>query len=217
MSKLSLIFFLFLVSSVKSQNYVIEWNTYVCGSEILEVESNTQAINDSLNVAPNPFVKRTSIFYSFSQNDTVSLTIYNVIGQTVISLLTNSIMPTGAYQDSLIMDSFSDGIYFVRLQLGVRKSLARKIIKTPSAGIEEVSYDSKIKIYPNPASTNLHIETKQTELANSEIQITNCSGQLIFTAPYSKSIDISKLSQGFYTLKITTPESKCYNSKFIKE
>src|SRR5258706_10804885 len=49
--------------------HFLEWHTYVCGEGISEEE--TQTISDSLNVSPNPFSKRTSVYYSFSQNDTV--------------------------------------------------------------------------------------------------------------------------------------------------
>lgn len=85
---------------------------------------------DSLNVAPNPFQKRTCAFYSFSQNDTVSLLIYDNIGQNILSIKTDIILTSGYYQDSIIMDTYPNGIYFTHLKLGKRKTIVEKIIKT---------------------------------------------------------------------------------------
>ena len=177
----------------------------------------SQAPPDNLSITPNPFQKRTNASFSFSQTDTVSLTIYNIIGQPIISLLTNSIMPSGYYQDSIIMDSYSDGIYIVFLQLGNRKQINKKIIKSATAGVNELSFKNEIKIYPNPASNELYISSEQNEFQNSEIEITNTLGQVVFKLPFAKEIDVSKLANGFYNLKIASPSKQIYYSKFIKE
>lgn len=105
------------------------WTTYVCG-DVIEENESAQIANDSLNVTPNPFQKRTCAFYSFSQNDTVSLTIYNYIGQNILSIKTDVVLISGFYQDSIIMDAYLDGIYFAHLKLGKRKTIVKKIIKT---------------------------------------------------------------------------------------
>jgi hypothetical protein len=85
---------------------------------------------DSLRVTPSTFQKRTCAFYSFSQNDTVSLTVYNTLAQIILNPKSNNVMASGYYQDSLIMDAFPNGMYFVVLKLGHRKTINKKIIKT---------------------------------------------------------------------------------------
>ena len=62
-----------------------------------------QTIMDSLSINPNPFQNRTSLTFSFINNDTVSINIYDVIGNIIYSPITNSVMPSGIYQDSLIL------------------------------------------------------------------------------------------------------------------
>jgi hypothetical protein len=89
-----------------------------------------QTTVDSLNITPSLFQKRTCAFYSFSQNDTVSLTVYNTLAQIMLNPKSNNVMASGYYQDSLIMDAFPNGMYFVVLKLGHRKTINKKIIKT---------------------------------------------------------------------------------------
>jgi hypothetical protein len=172
---------------------------------------------DSLNVTPNPFQKRTCAFYSFQNNDTISLTIYNTIGQIILSPKTNSLMPSGFYQDSLIMDAFPDGIYFAVLKIGKVNTINKKIIKSATAGISQIVLSFDLTIFPNPASNTLWIATEQSNFINSEIIICNYLGQPILKLPFSNSVDVSSLSQGYYFLKFITENGKEYNSKFIKQ
>ena len=81
-------------------------------------------------------------------------------------------------------------------------------------GIREYNLRN-IKIYPNPSSTSLHIESDQF-FENSEIEIINSLGQLILKLPYANSIDVAQLSTGFYSLKIVSQNKETYNYKFIK-
>jgi len=85
------------------------------------------------------------------------------------------------------------------------------------AGIDELSKSISLKVYPNPTLNTLHIETQQNEFENSEIEITNSIGKCVLKTLYSETIDISKLSQGFYNLKIIAQNRLIYYSKFIKE
>ncbi|MBI2722805.1 MAG: T9SS type A sorting domain-containing protein [Bacteroidetes bacterium] len=86
-------------------------------------------------------------------------------------------------------------------------------IGIPEIGLQQ----NEITIYPNPIGNVLNISDKQNQLEKSTIEISNTLGQLIFKTNYLKSIDVSKLSQGVYAIKITTSGSKMYNSKLIKE
>jgi len=173
-------------------------------------------IADSLQVTPNPFNKRTKAFYSFNQNDTVSLTVLNVVGQTVISVLTNSVMASGNYQDSIIMDAFADGMYFVNLKLGTRKNVNKKVIKSSTAGINEIMLDNKkLLIYPNPCSQTLSISLEDSK--GYEINIFDYTMKLVLNSPYSKSLNIFDLESGVYLIEIITTDNHKYHTKFIKE
>lgn len=172
---------------------------------------------DSLNVTPNPFQKRTCAFYSFQNNDSISLTVYNTIGQIILSPKTNSLMSSGFYQDSLIMDAFPDGVYFAVLKIGKVNTINKKIIKSAMAGIAQITLSFSLVIFPNPVANTLWIATEQADFTNSEIEITNYIGQPILKLPFSNSVDISRLSQGHYILKLKTEIGNEYNSKFIKQ
>lgn len=176
-----------------------------------------QAPIDSLNVNPNPFQKRTSATYYISQTDTVSLFIYNVIGQNILNIKTKVLMSPGFYQDSIIMDAFSDGIYFAVLKVSIGNTVSKKIIKDAFAGIKEFSEGQRMKVYPNPVSINLYISSEQIFDREAEIEITNTLGEAVLNVRCANEINVSQLAQGCYTLKITTSDKQQYHSKFIKE
>lgn len=76
-----------------------------------------------------------------------------------------------------------------------------------------------ISVYPNPANNNITINFI-TQVANSELQITNLSGQLVqqSTINHSQStIDISSLSKGIYIIKISDSKGQTLHvEKLVK-
>ncbi len=88
-----------------------------------------------------------------------------------------------------------------------------KIAKPLDVNKENLN-DLILKVYPNPSSTHLIIESA---FENADIEITNSIGQTILKTPYSNSIDISKLESGYYNLKIVSESGKTYRNKFIKQ
>jgi hypothetical protein len=167
---------------------------------------NGQAIVDDLSINPNPFQKRTSFTYSFINNDTVSVNILDIIGNNIYSPITNSVMPSGIYQDSLIMDSYADGIYFVQLKLGHRKTISKKIIKSNTAAIVvNANSLNGVRIYPNPLINKLNINFEMNRSENNNIQITNTLGKTIYskdTLTQKQEIDLSFLESGIYYLRV---------------
>jgi uncharacterized repeat protein (TIGR03803 family) len=78
-------------------------------------------------------------------------------------------------------------------------------------GIDEIGDTKKnISFSPNPASSILNIKTNSK--SNSDIEIINSLGQIVFKQKYSESIDVSKFAPGYYFIGI----NNSYN-KFIKE
>ena len=75
--------------------------------------------------------------------------------------------------------------------------------------------NSKLKIYPNPVSNTLTIETDfalAKNEANRDYQIYNFLGQMILRGTTQTQIDVSTLPQGTYFLKIGTEQAK-----FVKQ
>jgi hypothetical protein len=66
---------------------------------------------------PNPFNARTTVEYSISTPGHVNLTVYNLLGQRVVTLVDDN-RAAGEYSETWDATSISSGIYFVRLQSG---------------------------------------------------------------------------------------------------
>ncbi|MCP5062749.1 MAG: T9SS type A sorting domain-containing protein, partial [Ignavibacteriae bacterium] len=82
-------------------------------SENIKVE-NTPT-NFSLNQNyPNPFNSLTTIEFSLPYNSIVDLSIYNILGQKIISLV-NEELETGYYSYNLDASKLSSGVYYYRL------------------------------------------------------------------------------------------------------
>ncbi len=109
---------------VKSGN-----NLYVAGgftgiySYFLDRTSNIEVQNgsdlnsfDLIQNYPNPFNPTTKITYSIFQPGKVSLTVYDVLGRRVATLV-NEIKPTGKHSIDFNGSNFSSGIYFYQLRV----------------------------------------------------------------------------------------------------
>lgn len=88
---------------------------------------------------------------------------------------------------------------------------------SPCIGIEEITETkSNISVYPNPASSLIHVELNALNNENTSIQITNSLGQIMFLQKTEASetiINISNLSAGVYF--VTVFEGKQTTTKKI--
>jgi hypothetical protein len=83
-----------------------------------------------------------------------------------------------------------------------------------TVGIDEQITKPTIKIYPNPARTELYLNISQAEKI--EISISNLLGQFLIKTHNQNHIDISNLTDGIYIVTITQGQNK-QTLKFIKE
>ncbi len=82
---------------------------------------------------------------------------------------------------------------------------------------QDFAFDSYFRIYPNPASDVLKIESKQNIEVQS-ISIYNTLGQMVLVVPNAKTtkaVDVSALQPGNYLIKIDSDKGTS-NAKFIK-
>lgn len=75
---------------------------------------------------PNPFNPSTTISFSLSSPGTVELSIYNLLGEKVTTLI-SEYMPSGFYQKIYIPNNISSGVYFFKLNIG-NNIISRKMI-----------------------------------------------------------------------------------------
>jgi hypothetical protein len=81
--------------------------------------------------------------------------------------------------------------------------------------VNEIDSDHTLKIVPNPAKNELNININST-VQNSKVEIVNLLGELQISTDILQGIDISKLSDGIYIVKIVVGEKR-FSAKFIKE
>jgi hypothetical protein len=83
-----------------------------------------------------------------------------------------------------------------------------------TVGVVEIP-NSSILVYPNPTKDVLHIRGLSEHL-DGAMSIYNPLGQLMFSTNSSKEINVARLANGWYILKLSQGE-KTYTVKFIKE
>ncbi|XWN38420.1 MAG: T9SS type A sorting domain-containing protein [Balneola sp.] len=76
---------------------------------------------------PNPFNPSTNIEYSLPEQTNVTLTIYNMLGQKVATLV-NETLAAGTYSQTWDASSVSSGVYFYRLKAGSKIFTKRMLL-----------------------------------------------------------------------------------------
>ena len=74
----------------------------------------------------------------------------------------------------------------------------------------------EIRIYPNPASTKIHIDVTDSSRQIENLQMISINGQVV--KQYQKTdriIDVTKLSNGIYILKIELADGTQINKRVI--
>ncbi len=64
---------------------------------------------------PNPFNPATTIGFELSQRSSVRLTVFNTLGQEIVTLV-DAVLDAGAYHQTFSARSLTSGVYFYRLQ-----------------------------------------------------------------------------------------------------
>lgn len=90
-------------------------------------------------------------------------------------------------------------------------------------GMEEISTEAQVNVYPNPFLKDFSINIRKDNLRQAAFFITNSFGQAIYkqqeqslNSEYTKSVDLSYLPAGIYFLDVTT-ETDHVVKRIIKE
>ncbi len=83
---------------------------------------------------------------------------------------------------------------------------------------QDFAFENYFRIYPNPVSTILNIDSKK-QIEVSSIGIYNTMGQLVLVIPNAKevaTVDVSSLQSGNYVIKVVSDRGTS-NAKFVKK
>ena len=112
---------LFFASSMRSV-----WSITRTGTGIASNNSPLPA-RLSLSNYPNPFNSRTVIDYNIAYTGKATLTIYDMLGRKVETLV-NCVMPPGSHQAVWQADNQPSGVYFYKLQTGDDKQTQKMLL-----------------------------------------------------------------------------------------
>ncbi len=91
-----------------------------------------------------------------------------------------------------------------------------------SVSIDEVTFDSSLKLYPNPASGNTAIYYNFPEAVNLDIRLTNSVGQVVYSNMINNAvtgnveIDVEKMVPGVYFVMMSDGENLVSKKLFIE-
>ena len=92
-----------------------QWEQNPLLTDVKDVNTVVNSYKLSQNY-PNPFNPTTIINFSIPQNGLVTLQVYNILGQKVVTLI-NKTMNAGAYKVSFNASNLSSGVYLYRLRV----------------------------------------------------------------------------------------------------
>ena len=102
------------------------------------------------------------------------------------------------------MDNFPDGVYLLSLKTK-HASTGKKIIKTPTSKILEVSDLNEQKIYPSPFTNKIFINLESQAEAETSLIITSALGQLVYqqnNLTEKSEVDVGFLQNGVYHVRL---------------
>jgi len=117
----------------------------------------------------------------------------------------NGVIITGATHDTLITSK--PATYKVNVTNSFGCSDSATYTRKTTTGVNELSFDEFINVYPNPTNGNLHIDCSVPE-GDYIMSLTDVIGQVLYTSTvhmsgnYSGNINMSSYSPGLYILTI---------------
>jgi hypothetical protein len=96
-------------------------------SKVLVVDIELPSKYELLQNFPNPFNPVTLIKYSIPENAFVNISVYNVLGEKIETLI-NQNLESGAYEISFSASEYPSGIYYYKIEAGNFISVKKMII-----------------------------------------------------------------------------------------
>lgn len=176
----------------------------------------SQSPNLTFTVSQNPFPVSTNFILQGLSEDTISLKIVDINGQTASSIL-NNFIANGDLTIPFNAHSLADGIYFAHLVVN-SKTITIKLLKNKTLG--NVSFYGDISgephIYFNSNEKQIIIDRVVPEKGLLELYSLN--GQLISSSMLSSTqtrIPLSNVSKGIYFYQIKTIDRVIDSGKVV--
>lgn len=77
---------------------------------------------------PNPFNPSTTVQYTLDKPGKISLMVYNLLGQLLITVIDDEYCSAGSYQTTIDMRGFQSGVYFCTLRQGNNISIRKMML-----------------------------------------------------------------------------------------
>jgi hypothetical protein len=113
------VFLTFGINNVKTADRnafakrIMDW---FAGAASVKKSDNASTI--SVSNFPNPAQKLTTFTYSLTERSLVTLSVYDVMGREVASILTNQMQDKGTYESDLDVSKFATGSYIYKMNVG---------------------------------------------------------------------------------------------------
>ncbi len=95
-------------------------------TSVKEDDHVDNAVQYTLQTAPNPFNMETTVYYSIPEKQKVDIDMFNIKGQLVKNII-SEVRPAGSHHVQLSAANLSSGVYFLRL-MTVNRTITHKII-----------------------------------------------------------------------------------------
>ena len=170
--------------------------------------------SDTLAVYPNPFAHFSTIRVILTQADTVTLKVFNNLGQVIDTLYDSQLLPA----DTFLLtfgENLPPGVYIVRLKIGQTLTKSKKAIKIGATAVSTPQKrGEELHLFPNPTTGLLHIPLA----GHKTITVTDHDGRTVKALSTELSVfSIADLPPGIYHLRWYAHEGQGGTERVVKQ
>ncbi|MGP8217229.1 MAG: T9SS type A sorting domain-containing protein [Bacteroidia bacterium] len=209
---------------IKPPSYSYRWNNGVtsttdtaaglaAGTYVVRIsDSNRCNLHDTIVITqPASFILQTDTTISFQSSPCMDSAW--VVLSTADSGYTFSWSPSGGSTDTAT--GLCPGTYIATITNSVGCVENDTILVGSAVGIPDLSSNESIKVYPNPATDQINISISGNSIALQNVAVFDITGRQLMTEKVDANsslltLDVSKLSEGAYFLKLTGNNVKVF-------
>ena len=166
-------------------------NKYL-GTDIIEIEKNSGFIFPKVSLNKYPYFQASSSSYDQLSGTYILVGLDSTGKKEMIAVNINTDTYISGYVPNSVSEIICNNTTFANSKYGA------------PTGISKLKQD-EFKIYPNPVTDRLYIDTKTSEAC--EIEVYSVSGEKIFSKKFevgeSKELDLRGNAKGIYIIKIS--------------